>query len=48
MKVLTVGTIEQSIQRSGTEAGNKGNKGAEAALISLETVNVSAAIDEAL
>jgi 6,7-dimethyl-8-ribityllumazine synthase len=45
MKVLTVGTIEQSIQRSGTEAGNKG---AEAALISLETVNVSAAIDEAL
>jgi 6,7-dimethyl-8-ribityllumazine synthase len=43
--VLTVDTIEQAIERSGTKAGNKG---AEAALSSLEMVNVLAAIDEAL
>jgi 6,7-dimethyl-8-ribityllumazine synthase len=43
--VLTTDTIEQSIERSGTKAGNKG---AEAALSALEMVNVMAAIDEAL
>ena len=35
--VLTVDTIEQAIERSGTKAGNKG---AEAALSALEMVNV--------
>ena len=35
--VLTVDTIEQAIERSGTKAGNKG---AEAALSALEIVNV--------
>jgi 6,7-dimethyl-8-ribityllumazine synthase len=35
--VLTVDTIEQAIERSGTKAGNKG---AEAALGALEMVNV--------
>jgi 6,7-dimethyl-8-ribityllumazine synthase len=35
--VLTVDTIEQAIERSGTKAGNKGG---EAALSSLEMVNV--------
>lgn len=43
--VLTVDTIEQAIERSGTKAGNKG---AEAAHSALEMVNVLAAIDEAL
>ncbi len=37
--VLTVDTIEQAIERSGTKAGNKG---AEAALSALEMVNVLA------
>ncbi|MFV1997347.1 MAG: 6,7-dimethyl-8-ribityllumazine synthase [Acidiferrobacterales bacterium] len=35
--VLTVDTIEQAIERSGTKAGNKG---AEAAMAALEMVNV--------
>ncbi|PID43256.1 MAG: 6,7-dimethyl-8-ribityllumazine synthase [Proteobacteria bacterium] len=35
--VLTVDTIEQAIERSGTKAGNKG---AEAALAALEMVNL--------
>ena len=35
--VLTVDSIEQAIERSGAKAGNKG---AEAALSALETVNV--------
>ena len=35
--VLTVDSIEQAMERSGTKAGNKG---AEAALAALETVNV--------
>jgi 6,7-dimethyl-8-ribityllumazine synthase len=35
--VLTVDTIEQAIERSGTKAGNKG---AEAALSAIEMVNV--------
>ena len=43
--VITVDSIEQAIERSGTKAGNKG---AEAALSALEMVNVLAAIDEAL
>jgi 6,7-dimethyl-8-ribityllumazine synthase len=43
--VITTDTIEQAIERSGTNAGNKGS---EAALGALEMVNVIAAIDEAL
>lgn len=35
--VLTVDTIEQSIERAGTKAGNKGG---EAAMAAIETVNV--------
>jgi len=35
--VLTVDTIEQAIERAGTKAGNKGG---EAALAAIETVNV--------
>jgi len=35
--VLTVDTIEQAIERAGTKAGNKG---AEAALSSIEMVNL--------
>ncbi len=35
--VLTVDTIEQAIERAGTKAGNKGE---EAALAAIETVNV--------
>lgn len=35
--VLTVDTIEQAVERAGTKAGNKG---AEAALSAIETVNV--------
>jgi len=35
--VLTVDTIEQAIERSGTKAGNKGT---EAALSAIEMVNV--------
>jgi 6,7-dimethyl-8-ribityllumazine synthase len=39
--VLTVDSIEQAIERSGTKAGNKG---AEAALSALEMVNLTAAL----
>ena len=39
--VLTVDTIEQAIERAGTKAGNKG---AEAALAALETVNLLRAL----
>jgi 6,7-dimethyl-8-ribityllumazine synthase len=39
--VLTVDTIEQAIERSGTKAGNKGG---EAALSALEMVNVMSQI----
>lgn len=42
--VLTVDTIEQAIERAGTKAGNKG---AEAALACLETINLSRSIEEA-
>ncbi len=41
--VLTVDTIEQAIERAGTKAGNKG---AEAALALLETINLCRAIEE--
>jgi len=41
--VLTVDTIEQAIERAGTKAGNKG---AEAALAVLETVNLCRSIKE--
>jgi len=41
--VLTVDTIEQAIERAGTKAGNKG---AEAALAALETVNLVRVIKE--
>lgn len=41
--VLTVDTIEQAIERSGTKAGNKGE---EAALSALEMVNLMRAIDQ--
>lgn len=41
--VLTVDTIEQAIERAGTKAGNKG---AEAALAAIETVNLVRAIRE--
>lgn len=40
--VLTVDTIEQAIERSGTKAGNKGE---EAALAVIETVNLLRRID---
>jgi len=40
--VLTVDTIEQAIERSGTKAGNKG---VEAAMSAIEMVNVLRAID---
>jgi 6,7-dimethyl-8-ribityllumazine synthase len=40
--VLTVDTIEQAIERAGTKAGNKG---AEAAMGVIETVNVLRAIE---
>lgn len=40
--VLTVDTIEQAIERAGTKAGNKG---AEAALAVIETVNLLRRID---
>ncbi|WP_371195770.1 6,7-dimethyl-8-ribityllumazine synthase [Glaciecola sp. SC05] len=43
--VLTVDSIEQAIERSGTKAGNKGS---EAALSALEMVNVVSAIDGSL
>lgn len=42
--VLTVDTIEQAIERAGTKAGNKGE---EAALACLETINLVHAIEEA-
>lgn len=41
--VLTVDTIEQAIERSGTKAGNKG---AEAALTAIEMVSVLRQINE--
>ena len=40
--VLTVDTIEQAIERAGAKAGNKG---AEAALAVLETINLCRSID---
>jgi len=40
--VLTVDSIEQAIERAGTKAGNKG---AEAALAALETINLCRSID---
>jgi len=40
--VLTVDSIEQAVERSGTKAGNKG---AEAAMSALEMVNLMAALD---
>ncbi len=40
--VLTTDTIEQAIERAGTKAGNKGF---DAAVTAIETVNVLAAID---
>ncbi|MEL6546326.1 MAG: 6,7-dimethyl-8-ribityllumazine synthase [Myxococcota bacterium] len=40
--VLTTDTIEQAIERAGTKAGNKG---AEATLSAIETVNVLKAVD---
>lgn len=42
--VLTTENIEQAIERAGTKAGNKG---AEAALVALEMVNLLAQIDAA-
>ena len=41
--VLTVDTIEQAIERSGTKAGNKG---AEAAMVAIETARTLAALKE--
>ena len=40
--VLTTNTIDQAVERAGTKMGNKG---AEAALAALETVNLMRAID---
>ena len=40
--VLTTNTIDQAVERAGTKMGNKG---AEAALAALETVNLIRAID---
>lgn len=42
--ILTTENIEQAIERAGTKAGNKG---AEAALVALEMVNLLAQIDAA-
>lgn len=42
--VLTVDTIEQAIERAGTKAGNKG---AEAALATVEMINLTRSIEEA-
>lgn len=42
--VLTVGSIEQAVERAGTKMGNKG---AEAAMAALEMANVQRAIDAA-
>ncbi|MEL6213139.1 MAG: 6,7-dimethyl-8-ribityllumazine synthase [Pseudomonadota bacterium] len=42
--VLTVDSIEQAIERAGAKAGNKG---AEAALALIETINLTRAIAEA-
>lgn len=42
--VLTVDSIEQAIERAGTKAGNKGG---EAALACLETINLVKSIEEA-
>lgn len=42
--VLTVDSIEQAIERAGTKAGNKG---AEAALAVIETINLTRSIAEA-
>ena len=42
--VLTVENIEQAIERAGTKAGNKGE---EAALTTLELINLSSAIENA-
>ncbi|KAA6210019.1 6,7-dimethyl-8-ribityllumazine synthase [Avibacterium paragallinarum] len=42
--VLTTENIEQAIERAGTKAGNKG---AEAALVALEMINLLAQIDNA-
>lgn len=42
--VLTVDTIEQAIERAGTKAGNKG---AEAALATIEMINLTRSIEEA-
>ena len=42
--VLTTEYIEQAIERAGTKAGNKG---AEAALVALEMINLLAAVDNA-
>jgi len=41
--VLTVDTIEQAIERSGTKAGNKG---VEAAMSAIETVNLLKNVDQ--
>ncbi len=41
--VLTVDSIEQAIERAGTKAGNKG---ADAALAALETVNALAQLED--
>ena len=41
--VLTTDTIEQAIERAGTKAGNKG---ADAALVALELVNLFKSIDQ--
>jgi len=42
--VLTVNTIEQAIERAGTKAGNKGE---EAALATIEMINLIRSIEEA-
>ena len=42
--VLTVDTIEQAIERAGAKAGNKG---AEAALATIELINLTRSIEEA-
>jgi len=42
--VLTVDTIEQAIERSGTKAGNKG---VEAAMSAIEMINLLKAVDQA-
>ena len=41
--VLTVDTIEQAIERSGTKAGNKG---VEAAMSAIEMINLLKAVDQ--